>query len=58
MAFLRYPFAPDDCGVAWHGREFIETTIAGCTAAVWGSFASSPTGPPSTRLLIVIGARF
>jgi SAM-dependent methyltransferase len=28
MAFLRYPFAPGDYGVAWHGREFIESTIA------------------------------
>jgi SAM-dependent methyltransferase len=26
-AFLRYPFAPDDYGVAWHGREFIEAKI-------------------------------
>ena len=25
---MRYPFAPDDYGVTWHSREFIEETMA------------------------------
>ena len=26
-AYLRYPFAPDDYGMTWHSRAFIETTM-------------------------------
>jgi SAM-dependent methyltransferase len=28
IAYVRYPFAPDDYGVTWHSREFIDETMA------------------------------
>jgi SAM-dependent methyltransferase len=28
IAYLRYEFAPDDYGITWHSREFVETTMA------------------------------
>jgi SAM-dependent methyltransferase len=28
IAYLRYEFAPDDYGMTWHSREFVEATIA------------------------------
>ena len=28
IAYLRYPFAPDDYGITWHSRAFIEETMA------------------------------
>lgn len=28
IAYMRYPFAPDDYGVTWHSRTFIEETMA------------------------------
>jgi len=27
IAYLRYPFAPDDYGMTWHSKVFIETTM-------------------------------
>jgi len=27
-AYLRYPYEPDDYGIAWHSREYVESTIA------------------------------
>jgi SAM-dependent methyltransferase len=28
IAYLRYDFAPDDYGITWHSREFVEGTMA------------------------------
>jgi SAM-dependent methyltransferase len=28
IAYLRYAFAPDDYGMTWHSREFVEATMA------------------------------
>jgi SAM-dependent methyltransferase len=28
IAYLRYDFAPDDYGITWHSREFVEATMA------------------------------
>ena len=27
-AYLRYPYEPDDYGIAWHSREYVESTMA------------------------------
>jgi SAM-dependent methyltransferase len=28
IAYLRYPFAPDDYGITWHSQQFVEATMA------------------------------
>ena len=28
IAYFRYPFAPDDYGITWHSREFVEKAMA------------------------------
>jgi SAM-dependent methyltransferase len=28
IAYLRYPFAPDDYGITWHSQELVEATMA------------------------------
>ena len=28
IAYIRYPFTPEDYGITWHSKSFIETTIA------------------------------
>jgi SAM-dependent methyltransferase len=44
IAYLRYEFAPDDYGMTWHSREFVEATIAELHGAELRQLLFKPQG--------------
>ena len=44
IAYLRYEFAPDDYGMTWHSREFVEATLAELHGAELRQLIFKPQG--------------
>ena len=44
IAYLRYEFAPDDYGMTWHSREFVEATMAELHGAELRQLLFKPRG--------------
>ena len=44
IAYLRYDFAPDDYGMTWHSRKFVEATMADLHGAALRQLLFKPRG--------------